>query len=329
LGDPDTFPKNEKGKPVKAKARRGSGNRLYIPRRAGQTSDEFAALRTHPAVPLVIVEGEADTLGVLQAETGALVVGISGCFGWKSKDDPLLPELRELALPGRTAILCPDSDWQHNRGVFNGWLKLGVVLKQVGCDVQVVVIESEPENKLGAGDFIHPHGVEAWADLDRIPLTEWQELGHETHKTRQQNLDDPNQEPRRIKESTAELLIHLALELGSLWHDSAGSGWVDFAVDGVLQTARIRSKRFRDFLSRILWERESRSINSEAWSQAAGTLEGLARFDYPEREAFLRVGQHEGSVYIDLGNQDWSIVCGLSNSLLSCRLPTPTPHTNT
>jgi hypothetical protein len=339
LGDPDLFPKNEKGKPIKCKAKKGSGNRLYVPRRAGVTAEDFATLKSDPAVPLVVVEGEADTLGVLQAEEGSIVTGVSGCFGWRSKDAPLLPELRELALPGRAVVLCPDSDWEHNRNVFNGWSKLGVALKQIGCTVQVTVVESSPDNKLGAGDFIHHHGAEAWKDLDRIPLTEWQARGHELHKQRQQNLDDPNQEPRRKKESAAELLIHLALELGSFWHDSTGAGWVDFSVDGVLQTARIRSKRFRDFLSRVLWERESRSINSESWSQAAGTLEGLARFDHPEREAFLRVGQHQGAVYIDLGSPNWSIVhvapdgwqvipyssCPIRFYRSECQLPLPSP----
>jgi hypothetical protein len=339
LGDADLFPKDAKGRPIKCKARKGSGNRLYVPRRAGQTSDEFAALKADLNSPLVIVEGEADCLGVLQSEEGSLVVGISGCFGWKSKDEPLLPELRALALPGRTAILCPDSDWEHNRNVFNGWSKLGVALKQIGCTVQVVVIESDPENKLGAGDFVHRHGVEAWAELERIPLAEWQERGYEIHKQRQQNLDDPNQEPRRKKESAAELLIHLALELGSLWHDSSGAGWVDFSADGVSQTARIRSKRFRDFLSRVLWERESRSINSESWSQAAGTLEGLARFDHPKREAFLRVGQHEEGIWVDLGSPEWDVIqvtaagwqiipysnCPIRFYRSECQLPLPIP----
>ncbi len=340
LGDPELFPRDNKGKPIKCKARKGSGNRLYQPRRAGQSPEALAATRLDPAVPVSIVEGEADTLGVLQAEEGSLVVGISGCFGWKSKADPILPDLRQLALPGRLIILCPDSDWAHNRNVFNGWAKLGIVLKQLGCDVQVTVIESEADDKLGAGDFIVRHGIDAWSDLERIPLADWQERGHELHKQRQQNLEDPNQEPRKKKESIAELLIRLGLELGSLWHDSSGAGWVDFVLDGALQTAKIRSKRFRDFLARILWEREGRSINSEAWTQTVGTLEGLARFDYPEREAFLRVGQHEGSIYIDLGSPDWSIVevtatgwqiipyadCPIRFYRADCQLPLPTPE---
>jgi hypothetical protein len=303
LGNPDLFPKDEKGKPVKAKAPKGSGNRLYIPRHPGQTAEALEQQKLNPAIPLMIVEGEADCLGVLQVEPDALVVGISGCWGWKSKENPILPELRELAKPGRVAVLCPDSDWKYNPKVFQAWLALGTRLKQLGCQVQVIPIESSPDNKLGAGDFVHQFGAEAWHNLPRILLSQWETLGNEIH-----HKPEETEENSTRKKPVAKLLIELALELGFLWHDSTGAGWIDFTVDGNLQTARIRSKRFRDFLAQALWEQEERSINSEGWSEAVGTLEGLARFNGPEREVFLRVGKHENCIYIDLGTEDWQIV---------------------
>jgi hypothetical protein len=341
LGDPALFPKNEKGQPIKAKAIKGSGNRAYFPIRPQQSPEELRAAKQDPAVPIVIVEGEADTLGVLQAEPNALVVGISGCWGWKSKKDPILPELRELAKPGRVAVLCPDSDWAVNPKVFQGWLALGTILKQLGCSVQVVAIESE-SGKLGAGDYIHKFGVSRWLSLPRIPLVEWESLGYKIHRSnpkKTRDTDNSRGSGAVRKTPVAKALIELALELGSLWHDSTGAGWIDFTVDGNLQTARIRSKRFRDFLSRVLWERERRSISSEGWSEAVGTLEGLARFNGPEREAYLRVGKHEDCIYIDLGTDDWRIVrvspngwevipysdCPIRFYRSDCQLPLPIP----
>jgi len=335
LGDPDSFPRNAQGKTVKAKAPKGLGNRAYFPLRPGQSVEELDAAKADPNVPILLVEGEADTLGVLQVEPHALVAGISGCWGWKSKDNPILPELRELAQPGRVAVLCPDSDWKYNPKVFQAWLELGIVLKQLGCDVQVAVIESEDGNKLGAGDYIHEFGEEAWHNLARIPLSEWESLGREIHRTEPEKTEENNTR----KKPVAKILIDLALKLGSLWHDSTGTGWVDFTVEENQQTARIRSKRFRDFLAQALWEQEERSINSEGWSEAVGTLEGLARFNGPEREAFLRVGKHEGSIYIDLGTDDWRIVrvspngwdiipyseCPVRFYRADCQLPLPTP----
>jgi hypothetical protein len=334
LGDSDLFPKDEKGKPVKAKALKGLGNRAYFPLRPGQTIEELDAAKADPSVPVVLVEGEADTLGVLQVEPNSLVIGISGCWGWKSKGDPILPELRELAQPGRVAVLCPDSDWKYNPKVFQAWLELGITLKQLGCCVQVAVLESDPDNKLGAGDFVHQFGAEAWHNLPRIPLSEWESLGHDIHqKTEESDTRNGKKKP------VAKILIELALKLGSLWHDSTGAGWVDFTVKGNQQTARIRSKRFRDFLAQALWEQEERSINSEGWSEAVGTLEGLARFNGPEREVFLRVGKNENCIYLDLGTEDWQIVrvspngwdiipyaeCPIRFYRADCQLPLPIP----
>jgi len=334
LGDPDLFPRNRQGKPVKAKAPKGSGNRLYIPRHPGQSAEALEQQKLNPAIPLMIVEGEADCLGVLQVEPDALVTGISGCWGWKSQGNPILPELRALAQPGRVAVLCPDSDWKYNPKVFQAWLELGITLKQLGCSVQVIPIESEPGSKLGAGDFVHQFGAEAWHTLPRILLSQWETLGKEIH-----HETEKTEENSTRKKPVAKLLIALALELGSLWHDSTGVGWVDYIVEGNQQTARIRSKRFRDFLAQVLWEREERSINSEAWSEAVGTLEGLARFNGPEREAFLRVGKHNGDIYIDLGTDDWQVIrvcpsgwdiipyadCPIRFYRADCQLPLPCP----
>jgi len=311
LGDPDVFPKNEKGQPVKTKAVKGSGNRLYIPVRPGQSPEQLSAAKQDPSIPIAIVEGEADTLGVLQAEPNALVVGISGCWGWKSKKDPILPELRALAKPGRAAVLCPDSDWAVNPKVFQGWLALGTVLKQLGCNVQVVAIESD-SGKLGAGDYIHKFGSETWAGLPRMPLGQWESLGNGIHRTKTKKTEadgDARGSESSQRKSVTDKLIELALELGSLWHDSTKKGWIDFTVDGVLQTARIGSVQFQDFLINAFWERYHRSPSSEAWIQAVRALEAQSRNkNSPQREVFLRVGQHEGSIYIDLGTDDWQIV---------------------
>jgi hypothetical protein len=149
---------------------------------------------------------------------------------------------------------------------------------------------------------------------------------------------DENDTRNGKKHSAASILIELALKSGTLWHDSTGAGWVDYIVDGNLQTARIKSKRFRNFLSREFWERERRSFSSEAWSEAVGILEGIAS-DGPEREAFLRVGKHGDCIYIDLGTDDWRIIrvspsgweiipyinCPIRFYRPDCQLPLPIP----
>jgi len=235
-------------------------------------------------------------------------------------------------------VLCPDAD---RGGIFH-MLEIERSLRTAGIEVAGWLLappdapwESLPDSGgLDVVDWLE-NGATAKQILDsvRVALPDYlaedeaTDLGTEENDTRNGK-----------KKPVAQLLIELALELGTLWHDSAGTGWVDYIVDGNLQTARIRSKQFRSFLSRIFWKRERRSYSSEAWSEAANFLEDLA-CDGPQRDAFLRVGKHENCIYIDLGTDDWRVVrvspdgweilpysaCPIRFYRTDCQLPLPIP----
>ena len=283
--------------------------------------------------PIFLVEGESCAERLLRLGLPA-TTALGGAGKWTGYGYPnYLQDLSSCRL-----ILCPDADvpgLMHMKEVEKS-------LRQNGIKVAgwLLAPPDAPWNNLPEGggldvvDWLE-NGATAEEILDsiRVALPDYLAEDEATDLATEEN-DTRNGK----KKSVAQLLIELALKLGTLWHDSTGAGWIDFTVDGNQQTARIKSRRFRSFLSREFWKRERRSYSSETWSEAASFLEDLA-LDGPERKAFLRVGKHENCIYLDLGTEDWQIIrvspngwdiipyakCPVRFYRTDCQLPLPTP----
>jgi hypothetical protein len=266
--------------------------------------NDARALSQKTGYPIFLVEGESCAERLLELGIPA-TTSLGGAGKWSKYGGPnYLQDLSSFRV-----ILCPDAD----RAGLDHMLDIEKSLRQNGIEVAgwLLAPPDAPWDNLPEGggldvvDWLE-NGATAQQILDSVRVALPDSLADEDEIT---DLATEESDTRNgKKKSVAQLLIELALKSGTLWHDSTGAGWIDFTVDGNLQTARLRSKRFRDFLSCVLWQREKRSVSSEGWSEAVNTLEGLARFDGAEREAFLRVGKHEGSIYLDLGTDDWSVV---------------------
>ena len=297
--------------------------------------NEAKALAQKTGYPIFLVEGESCAERLLGLGLPA-TTSIGGAGKWRKYGFPnYLQDLSSLRV-----ILCPDAD----RAGLDHMLDVEKSLRAHGIEIVgwLLAPPDAPWDDLPTGggldvvDWLED-GATAEDILSSIRVSLPAHLAAEDEIA--DLATDENDTRNGKKKSVAQLLIELALKLGTLWHDSTGAGWIDFTVDGNQQTARIRSKRFRDFLSRVLWQREKRSVSSEGWSEAVNILEGLARFDGPEREAFLRVGKHEGAIYIDLGTEDWRIIrvsptgwdiipyseCPIRFYRADCQLPLPIP----
>ena len=293
-------------------------------------------------LPIFLVEGEGCVDRLLKIGIPA-TTSIGGSKKWTGYGFPNY--LQDLQ--GCRIILSPDAD----RTGLEHMLEIERSLRQHGIEIAgwLLAPPNAPwENLPDGGGLDVVDWLESGATAEEILSsirTALPDYLVADHAQQTEPIDEDEEDTARFelpgKKSLANVLVELALEMGSLWHDSTGDAWIDFTEGENMQTARIRSKRFRDFLSRVLWERYHRTINSEGWSQAIGTLEALAQGrDVPEREAFLRVGRHEGSIYIDLGTKDWRIVrvspegweiipyadCPVRFYRADCQLPLPIPE---
>lgn len=284
--------------------------------------------------PIFLVEGESCVERLMALGIPA-TTSIGGAGKWTRYGYPnYVQDLRSFGV-----ILCPDAD----RAGLDHMLDVEKSLRAHGIEIVGWLLappDAPWENLPDGGGLDVVDWLESGATAEdilaaiRVALPDYLAAGDEITALSVDENDTRNGK----KHSAASILIELALKLGTLWHDSTGAGWIDYVVNRNLQTARIKSKRFRNFLSREFWERERRSFSSEAWSEAVGILEGIAS-DGPEREAFLRVGKHGDCIYIDLGAEDWSIVrvspsgweiipyinCPIRFYRPDCQLPLPIP----
>jgi hypothetical protein len=108
--------------------------------------------------------------------------------------------------------------------------------------------------------------------------------------------------------SQVEDIIRYAREGAWLFHAPDGTAYAAVEVDGHLETHAVRSIRFRDWILIRFLQQHGRAPNSQLLTDALNTIRAIACYHGPEMPVFVRVAEHEGDVYIDLGNENWDAV---------------------
>ncbi|MEO7863998.1 MAG: hypothetical protein ABIU05_26920 [Nitrospirales bacterium] len=116
--------------------------------------------------------------------------------------------------------------------------------------------------------------------------------------------DDKN--PRR---SQATQLIELACKSVDLFRSSDGEPFTEIQRDDHSEIWPIKGKTFRHFLSGLYFRETRNAIGGQAMQDALSVLSSMALFDGKERSVSLRLAEHQGNIYLDLGNPDWQAVC--------------------
>jgi hypothetical protein len=103
-------------------------------------------------------------------------------------------------------------------------------------------------------------------------------------------------------------LICYAREGARLLHSPDRTAYAVVEVDGHRETHAVTGGRFRDWLIVRFLREQGRAPNSQVLADALNTVRAVAVYQGPEVPVFVRVAEHEGDVYIDLGNRAWDAV---------------------
>ena len=108
--------------------------------------------------------------------------------------------------------------------------------------------------------------------------------------------------------SQATLLVNLAVDAGAeLFHAPGGEAYATFRGQH-RGTWRLKTHSFRLWLTRRFHEQTGGVPGAPALQDALGVLEGQAIFDGPEEPVAVRLAPREGSIYVDLANEQWEAV---------------------
>jgi hypothetical protein len=121
--------------------------------------------------------------------------------------------------------------------------------------------------------------------------------------------DQPGDAGKERGPKQADVLIALADE-ATLFHTADGTAFADLTVGTHRETWPIQRKDFRRWLKHRFFKKTGSAPNAEALQAALGIIEARAQFDAdaPECGVYIRIGEHGGKIYLDLGDAEWRAV---------------------
>jgi hypothetical protein len=108
--------------------------------------------------------------------------------------------------------------------------------------------------------------------------------------------------------SQVEDIIGYVREGAELFHAPDGTVYASVEVDGHRETHALRSSRFADWILVQYYREHGRAPNGQLVTDALNTIRAMAVYDGPEMPVYVRVAEHEGEIYVDLGTNHWDAV---------------------
>ena len=253
-------------------------------------------LAARPTAPVVVTEGEkaADAAENLFPR----FVGVTSPNGAKSA-----PHARWTDLAGRDVFMWPDAD---DQGV-EYQDDVGRALKALGVDLLVITPPAGVIKGWDADDALNPKepDEDAWDQARVLELVQaakpWFEL------TPTASHGDNGDDRRRT--TTSANLVDIVLSDGvELWHSPDGIPFATVPINDHHENWPLRSKGFRMWLTGRYFDHHETAPGGQALEDALRVLEGRAVYRGETHDLFVRIGESEGKVYLDLADDTWRAI---------------------
>jgi hypothetical protein len=288
---------------------------LIIPDRdkAGEEGSEFSARVLHGvarSVRIVILPAEfkesggEDVRDVLRRPEGRdqvlqAIADARSPDGWEGT-------AKEEATPAVASAEIPLPEGEP--------LKLGVSLAQRGPQRLVVAVRGKIEHRdrinsdsnTSRERFIKKLAAKIGIERDTLaPLIDAQltRLADE--------IDEKNPVPASRDEDAAQSQATLAVNMAAdweLWYTPSKEAYATITVDDHKENWLVKSQTFKRFVAKQFFDENEKAMNSEALSAAINLLEAKALFEGEEHPVYVRLGEDDGNIYLDLCNAAWEVV---------------------
>jgi len=111
------------------------------------------------------------------------------------------------------------------------------------------------------------------------------------------------------REAIANLLVKLAKKNSfEIWHTPNGTGYITVLINSHKEHYKLSSKSARMWLGKLGHELLDKTVGVSAIKDAINVLESMAVYDGKEYQFHVRKAEHDGKIYIDLGDASWNII---------------------
>ncbi|HEY0171262.1 MAG TPA: hypothetical protein VGB98_09580 [Pyrinomonadaceae bacterium] len=123
------------------------------------------------------------------------------------------------------------------------------------------------------------------------------------------HIEDYTKVPPTFQPDTAGQLSPVFELAGDaeLFHTPDGYAFATVTVRGHRETWAVKSRGFRQWLSRYFYKTEGKVPTTSKMNEALNTLIGQALFEGECRKVHLRLAEHEGDIYLDLCDEQWRV----------------------
>jgi nucleotide-binding universal stress UspA family protein len=283
-------PRQRQGKAVKYETPSGARMVLDVPPGA-------RARLGDPAEPLWITEGVRKADAAVSA--GVCCTALIGVWNWRGSNaqggKTALPDWEDVHLKGRQVLIAFDSDVMTKRAVAKALERLEAFLGSRGAHVKRVYLPAGADgSKVGLDDYLAAGGT-----LDEL-------------------LKQPGPEPAPAASGDSRgptqgtQLVALADAAGvEVFHTPAGEAWATVPVAGHREHWPLSARGtggFKRWLRGRVYADKGSGVSEQHLQEAIATLESRAHYEGRQRSVFTRLGEHEGAIYLDLGDPDWNAV---------------------
>ena len=142
----------------------------------------------------------------------------------------------------------------------------------------------------------------------KVPVRDLEKLVKEKTPAPSQNASEMVDVALAERRKQADVLIAIGKK-AKLFHTPAPDreAFAHLQIGDHFETLCVRGE-FRKWLRHSYFQETKSGCNGEAMQVAIETLAAIAEFEGEEIEVFTRVGEYQGAIYIDLGDNTWRAV---------------------
>jgi hypothetical protein len=125
---------------------------------------------------------------------------------------------------------------------------------------------------------------------------------------RRRDVEKSNENKKTKPDLSATGIVKLAKQCLTLFHTAERAAFARVWIKQHWETYRINSRAFEEWLFAVTYDHYGAVPSERAVRAARSVLASHALVCAGEGRVYVRIGGHEGAIYVDLANDSWEVV---------------------